>query len=244
MRSKMLLDMSQDRNGWRPVVVSDPESGEQLHDRCMVSNGKDAKLIIVEGDDKDLDGLLEKKVMKEIKDLVARDEGIMLRETLIFSAIAQASVSQAQIFVPLVKHNAKATLNSYVNHASKVVKAIQKDAVNVHGEQMKAMLNNLEGAANAVYGKFGDALVEGNFPAFMDYVLSFGNTEKPKLVKKKPAKKAKDKEIQDLKTEVERLEKVEEALWNAFDKSEKRSKEMESEMEKLNNQFSALKKKK
>ena len=194
MRSKMLLDMSQDRNGWRPVVVSDPESGEQLHDRCMVSNGKDAKLIIVEGDDKDLDGLLEKKVMKEIKDLVARDEGIMLRETLIFSAIAQASVSQAQIFVPLVKHNAKATLNSYVNHASKVVKAIQNDAVNVHGEQMKAMLNNLEGAANAVYGKFGDALIEGNFPEFMDHVLSFGvNTEKSKLVKMKPSKKVKKK---------------------------------------------------
>ena len=65
--------MSQDRNGWRPVVVSDPESGEQLHDRCMVSNGKDAKLIIVEGDDKDLDGLLEKKVMKEIKRVLKKD---------------------------------------------------------------------------------------------------------------------------------------------------------------------------
>ncbi len=186
--------MSKERKGWRPVVVSDPESGKQLNDRCMVSNGKDAKLIIVEGDDKDLDSLLEKKVMKEIRDLVARDEAIMLRETLIFSAIAQASVSQAQIFVPLVKLKARTTLNTYVNHTSKIVKAIQKDAMSMHGEQMRLMLNNLEGAANALYGKFGDALAEGNMPEFMDHVLSFGvNTEKPKLVKMKPSKKAKKK---------------------------------------------------
>ncbi len=189
----MLLDMSKDRNGWRPVVVSDPESGKQLNDRCMISNGKDAKLIIVEGDDKDLDSLLEKKVMKEIRDLVAKDEAIMLRETLIFSAIAQASVSQAQIFVPLVKQAAKSTLNSYVSHSSKIVKAIQKDAINMHGEQMEIMLNNLEAASNAVYGKFGDALINGTMNEFMDHVLSFGvNTEKPKP-KKKQVKKAKKK---------------------------------------------------
>jgi len=188
----MLLEMSKDRNGWRPVVVSDPESGKQLNDRCMVSNGKDAKLIIVEGKDEDLDSLLEKKVMKEIRDLVNRDEAIMLRETLIFSAIAQASVSQAQIFVPLVKQAAKATLNSYVSHSSKIVKAIQKDAINMHGEQMELMLNNLEAAASAVYGKFGDALVNGNMPEFMDHVLSFGvNTEKPKSKVIKPKKKKK-----------------------------------------------------
>ena len=190
----MLLEMSKDRNGWRPVVVSDPKSGKQLNDRCMVSNGKDAKLIIVEGDDKDIDGLLEKKVMKEIKNLVKMDEAVMLRETLIFSAIAHASICQTKTFSPLVKSKARATLNKYVNHASKVIEAIQKDAVNVHGEQMKAMLNNLEGAANALYGKFGDALVEGNMPEFMDHVLSFGvNTEKSKLVKMKPSKKVKKK---------------------------------------------------
>ena len=45
MRSKMLLEMSQDKNGWRPVVTSDPETGKQLNDRCMISNGKEAKLV-------------------------------------------------------------------------------------------------------------------------------------------------------------------------------------------------------
>ena len=53
-----------------------------------------------------------------------------------------------------------------------------------------------------------------------------------------------DKVIQDLKTEVARLEKIEEALYSAFSKSEERVKELEAENEKLNSQLSALKKKK
>ena len=188
MRSKMLLNMSQDKKGWRPVSVSNPDTGKTHNDRCMISNGRDSKLVIVEGEDEELDSLLEKKVMKEIKDLVERDRGIMLRETLIFSAIAQASVSQAQQFVGLVQRDAKMQLTSYVNHADKIVKAIQKDAISLHGEQMEMMLKNLEEAANAVYQKFGDSLVKGNLPELMTHILSFDNTEKPKVVKMKAVK--------------------------------------------------------
>lgn len=197
MRSKMLKQMAQDKNGWRPVAVSNPDTGEDFIDRCMVSNGAVSKILIVEGEDDELDSLLEKKVMLEIKNLVAKDNEIMLRETLIFSAIAQASVFQAQIFVPLVQREAKMSLNAYVNHSEKIVKAIQKDAIAVHGEPMKLMLDNLEEAAKAVYGKFGDMLVEGTLPQFMTHVLSFDPTapkiEDGKVVEMKAVKKPKKK---------------------------------------------------
>ena len=116
----MLIDMAQSKNGWKPVAISNPETGVKQNDRCMISNGRVSKLVVVNGDDKDIDSLLEKRVMKEIRDLVAEDESIMLRETLVFSAIAQASVSQAQIFAPLVQREAKASLNNYVSHAEKL----------------------------------------------------------------------------------------------------------------------------
>ena len=109
MRSKMLKDMAKEKSGWRPKAIVDAEIKKPQNDRCMVTNGTSSKLVIVEGADSELDSLLEKRVMKEIRDLVAKDNEIMLRETIIFSAIAQASVTQAQTFVPLVKQEAKAS---------------------------------------------------------------------------------------------------------------------------------------
>lgn len=185
--------MSEDKNGWRPEVFKDPKTGKQLNDRCMITNGKDRKLVIVEGEDKELDSLLEKRVMIEIRDLVDKDEDEMFRRAIIFAALTQATVSHAHVLGSLVKREAKAAMNNYIGHASKIFKAIHKDAITTHGEEMGANITGLSGAAHNLYVKFSESIVNGTLNEFMAHVQNFGvNTEKPKS-KKKPATKAKAK---------------------------------------------------
>jgi hypothetical protein len=194
MNSPILMKLSKRKSGWRPKMVVDTKTKKARRDACMVTNGKSAKMIEVEGaDDRELDDKLEASVLETIAQLEQRDREILYREVIIFSAIANASINQSMFFLPLVQQEAKMKLNQFKNQTERFVSVIQKEAIGVHGDQMKMVLDSLEDAVHRTFQKFGDALITGKLPAFIEMIEAFETKEvvleeKPK---KAPAKKKK-----------------------------------------------------
>jgi len=176
MNSPLLKKISKRKTGWRTKLVVDTKTKLPRRNACMVSNGKIAKLIEVDNtdlDDRQTDMALETKAIEVIDQMEKKDRDIMLRETIIFSAIASASINQSQFFVPLVRQEAKMRLKSFVADTERFVNIIQKEAIGVHGDQMEQLLDNLEDATHRTFQKFGDAIIKGKLPEFINLIESF-----------------------------------------------------------------------
>jgi hypothetical protein len=187
MRSQKLINLAKDTDGWHVAPLLD-DDGNQYRDRCMVKKGALSKLVVVEEyEEETVDYLLEKKVIGVIKELVEKDKMMMLRETVIFSAMGMALVGQAQQFVGLVKYEGKMKLKTATQHIEKLSEQLQKDFMDTNIEQMAPLLDGLEDATHRVHQKFGDAIIAGKLPAFIDHIQAF-NTEEEKKPKKKTSK--------------------------------------------------------
>jgi Ser-tRNA(Ala) deacylase AlaX len=180
MKSKLLRRMvKEDPSTWCVAPILD-DDGNEYRDRAMVKKGALSQLVIAHTNkDGIVDDALEKKVMGVVKDLVDRDRNMMMKNLVIFSAVAQASVSCCMQFVGLVERQAKVKLNQYVQNTERLVKAIQGDNVSAYGKPMEDMLENLEDAAHVVYQKFADTIEVGKLAQFMDHVDAFDTTETP-----------------------------------------------------------------
>jgi hypothetical protein len=168
--------MSKRKSGWRPQLAVDTKTKKARRNACMVTNGKSAILVELESgdmDDRTIDEALEVKTLNMIKALEERDSNIMFREVIIFSAIANAAINQSLFFLPLVEHKAKQRLNSFKTDTEVFVKTIQKEAIGVHGDQMEQLLDNLEDATHRTFQKFGDAIIKGKIPEFINLIESF-----------------------------------------------------------------------
>jgi len=190
MNSPILRKIAKRKTGWRPEMMVDSETNKPIRNKCMVHNGHTSKLIEVEGGtDEEIDLKLQATVIEAIAQLTQRDKDIMFREVIIFSAIASASINQAQYFTPLVAQEAKMRMKEFVGQTEKFVNIIQKEAVGFNGADMEALLDNLEDATHRTFQKFSDSIIAGKLPDFIDYISAF-NTEVP-AKKKAPAKKLK-----------------------------------------------------
>lgn len=197
MNSPLLKKLSKKKTGWRPKLVIDTETKKPRRNACMVSNGRRSKLVELQSEDLDnrqIDMALEMKVLEVIDDLEQADRDTMFRETIIFSSIASASINQAQYFVPLVRQEAKMKLKSFVGDTERFVNIIQKEAIEFNPELLEPLLDNLEDATHRTFQKFGDAIIHGKLPEFINMIEAF--EAKPPEEKKpdpKPAAKKKGK---------------------------------------------------
>lgn len=176
MNSPILMRMSKRKSGWRPQLVIDTETSKARRNACLVTNGKSAILVELESgdmDDRTIDEALEVKTLNMIKALEERDSNIMFREVIIFSAIANAAINQSLFFLPLVEHKAKQRLNSFKTDTEVFVKTIQKEAIGFHGDKIEDTLENLEDAVHRTFQKFGDSLVHGKLPEFINMIEAF-----------------------------------------------------------------------
>lgn len=191
MNSPLLIKLAKRKTGWRPQLVIDTETRKARRNACMVTNGKTATLVELEAGDLDnrqIDMALEMKVLEKLKQLEERDNNIMLREVIIFSAIASAALNQAQFFVPLVEQQAKLRIGTFKTNTEAFVNSIQKDAIGFHGEKMEMLLDNLEDATHRTFQKFGDAIIAGKLPQFIDYINKFDTTPESAEPKMKAVK--------------------------------------------------------
>ena len=204
MNSPILNKLAKKKSGWWPQALVDEDTKKIKRNACMVTNGKDAILVEVTKEDLDnrgLDEALEKKALAMILKLEERDSEIMHREVIIFSAIAMACVNQAQFFVPLVRQEAKMKMNQFKGDTLRFVETIQKEAVGIHGDQMAILLDSLEDATHRTFQKFGDALIYGKMPEFIQMIENFQakppdadkNEIKTEPLKKQPKPKPKEK---------------------------------------------------
>ena len=177
MKSPLLRKLAKRKIGWRPEAIMD-DSGKPNRYACMVTNGVIAKLVDSGTKlDSVADQILEKKVIDLINELNKRDEEIIKRDSIIFSVLASATIGQAQSWVGLIHQKGKANLNTMINHIEKVVNDIQKDAIDMGGEQMEIMLDALEDATHRVFQQLGTAIDEGRIPEFLQHVESFNKSK-------------------------------------------------------------------
>lgn len=186
MRSPLLQKLSRRKTGWKPKPLLD-EEGKIFRNKCMVGNGTLSRLVEINEKDPAVDKRLEHEVIKLIKQLEEKDENFIKKESLIFSVIAMASISQAQHFVGFLHKDGKLELNRFINQTEKVVKRIQKDAIDVGGEQMETMFDSLEDISHKVFQHLSYSIEQGKVVEFLNCIEEFSNAEKP--VKKKKAKK-------------------------------------------------------
>lgn len=175
MNSPLLIKLSRKKTGWKPTFIVDTKSKKPRRDACMIGNGKRAKLVEVEEklEGVELDNALEKLALQTIEALETNDRNILYREVIVFSAIASASIGQAQYFTPLVRQEAKMKMKQFVGDTEKFVNVIQKEAIGFHGEKLESVLDNLEDATHRVFQKFGDAIIAGKLPEFINMVSAF-----------------------------------------------------------------------
>ena len=183
MRSPLLKKLSKRKSGWKPESVTD-DDGKIYINRCMISKGSLSKLVEVVGAEEDkVDLLLERKALMLIKELETNDQLFVQRQSLIFSVIAQAGVSQALHFVGNMEQTGKMELNRYINQTEKIVNIIQKDAIKVNGEQMEQMFDNLEDISHKVFQHFSHAIEKGKVVEFLNLIEEFSNAEEVKSEK-------------------------------------------------------------
>jgi hypothetical protein len=196
MNSPILIKMSKNKSGWRPKVLIDDKK-KVKRNACMITNGKRSKLVELDPKDLDnrsIDDALEKKALEMIFALEQQDKDILYREVLIFSAIAMASIDQAQFFVPLVQQQAKMKMKQFKGATEKFVEAIQAEALNIKGTNIESLLDILEDATHVTFQKFGDALIHGKMDEFLKMINDFeAKPPEEKKVEAKPKGKNKMK---------------------------------------------------
>ena len=176
MNSPLLKKLAKKKTGWRPKLIIDTKSKLPRRNACMVSNGRRSRLVELESKDLDnrqIDMALQIKALEVIYAMEKLDRDTMFRETIIFSAIASASINQAQYFVPLVRQEAKMKLKSFVGDTERFVDIIQKEAIEFNPEILEPLLDNLEDATHRTFQKFGDALIHGKLPEFINMIEAF-----------------------------------------------------------------------
>lgn len=174
MKSKLLNKLATRKTGWRPEAIFDTETKVMVLDACMVTNGH-VHILVKAGTDIEglFDRMLEQNVIRVIKECEEKDNLFIQKQTIIFSALASASVGQAQCFVGMIDRAGKMELNRYINSNEHIIKTIQSEAIKVVGPQMKELLEGIEDSSFVLFQSFCTAMEIGKAPEFLEHVKSF-----------------------------------------------------------------------
>ncbi|MDC1302299.1 hypothetical protein N8Z08_02270 [bacterium] len=191
MKSALLNKLKNRKRGWKPQPIHDDNG--LIRNACMVSNGiisVKVEVPVLENLN-EMDNLLEVQAIKAIRELETRDNAIIKRNTLIFSTLASAAVVQAESFKGLIHQDGKHELNKYVNYSEKLVKTLQKDFIEMGGEQMEVMLIELKEITLRLFNVFGTAIDLGEVQEFIEYSEAYVKPTDTPVVEMKPVAKKK-----------------------------------------------------
>ena len=140
----------------------------------ITKGGKELKLEVENTGDanKNLENL---KILaeKKIDEQIEAEMEIFFREVMIFSAMSSAAIGQAMYFKPLLNHGAASDMNLYQKNTEKLVKFLEKKAIEKHGQKIEDALELMEECKFTVYQKFVDSIRNGKLEQFMKVINEF-----------------------------------------------------------------------